>query len=268
MSSAAETGPADHHLGESLAALVDGELSHDSRDRVLAHLATCPSCKAEADAQRELKSVFASSPLPVPSAGLLARLQGLPATAAEESAEPGSQDPPGPSDPSPSGGFRLGMLPGGKSGEPLLGPPTLGSERGFRIHQPGSARGNRSHRLAFAAAGAVSVAAFALGGVMSGVGAFTAAGGGSSAPSTVSPGSLNPLAVARTTAGRSDKDIRPVSVFTAQSVGLSGAVGPMVTNGQLLPQLTLELTTGPVAPTSASSTMAAESGVPGVVSPR
>ena len=26
MSSAAETGPVDHHLGESLAALVDGEL--------------------------------------------------------------------------------------------------------------------------------------------------------------------------------------------------------------------------------------------------
>jgi hypothetical protein len=38
---------------------VDGELSADSRDRVLAHLATCAKCKAEADAQRRLKNVYA-----------------------------------------------------------------------------------------------------------------------------------------------------------------------------------------------------------------
>ncbi|MFE7603373.1 zf-HC2 domain-containing protein, partial [Streptomyces sp. NPDC057494] len=30
-----------------LAALVDGELGHDARERVLAHLATCARCKAE-----------------------------------------------------------------------------------------------------------------------------------------------------------------------------------------------------------------------------
>jgi hypothetical protein len=44
------------HLGHRLAALVDGELGAGSRDRVLAHLATCERCKAEADAQRRLKN--------------------------------------------------------------------------------------------------------------------------------------------------------------------------------------------------------------------
>ncbi|MGE7383347.1 zf-HC2 domain-containing protein, partial [Serratia bockelmannii] len=33
--------PAEQHLGDRLAALVDGELKHDARERVLAHLATC-----------------------------------------------------------------------------------------------------------------------------------------------------------------------------------------------------------------------------------
>ncbi|NEE17614.1 zf-HC2 domain-containing protein, partial [Streptomyces sp. SID7499] len=70
--------PAEAHLGDRLAALVDGELKHDARDRVLAHLATCAKCKAEADAQRRLKSAFAMSASPSPSEGFLARLQGLP----------------------------------------------------------------------------------------------------------------------------------------------------------------------------------------------
>lgn len=70
--------PAEQHLGDRLAALIDGELKHDARERVLAHLATCAKCKAEAAAQRRLKSVFAQSAPPSPSEGFLARLQGLP----------------------------------------------------------------------------------------------------------------------------------------------------------------------------------------------
>ncbi|PWS46836.1 zf-HC2 domain containing protein, partial [Streptomyces sp. FT05W] len=70
--------PAEQHLGDRLAALVDGELKHDARERVLAHLATCARCKAEADSQRRLKSAFATSAAPSPSEGFLARLQGLP----------------------------------------------------------------------------------------------------------------------------------------------------------------------------------------------
>lgn len=60
---------ADQHLGDRLSALVDGELGHESRDRVLAHLVTCAKCKAEADAQRRLKNVFAEvAPPPPPRA--------------------------------------------------------------------------------------------------------------------------------------------------------------------------------------------------------
>ncbi|MGW7365215.1 anti-sigma factor family protein [Streptomyces sp. NPDC054841] len=159
--------PAEQHLGDRLAALVDGELKHDARERVLAHLATCPKCKAEADAQRRLKSVFATAAPPPPSEGLLARLQGLPA------------GPPGGDDDGrggPFGGGRLtdavfgvtpegfGYVPGGP------GLPDGGPGSGFRIHDVGRQEAERSpwrgRRFAFAAASAVSFAAIALGGTL------------------------------------------------------------------------------------------------------
>jgi hypothetical protein len=43
------------HLGERLSALIDGELSHQQRERALAHLANCSSCRREAAALRMLK---------------------------------------------------------------------------------------------------------------------------------------------------------------------------------------------------------------------
>jgi anti-sigma factor RsiW len=43
------------HLGERLSALIDGELSHAQRERVLAHLARCESCRREAGVLRLLK---------------------------------------------------------------------------------------------------------------------------------------------------------------------------------------------------------------------
>jgi len=63
-------GPlAEQHLGDRLSALVDGELGHEARERVLAHLATCAKCKSEADEQRRLKNVFAEvAPRPLPRA--------------------------------------------------------------------------------------------------------------------------------------------------------------------------------------------------------
>lgn len=167
--------PAEQHLGDRLAALVDGELKHDVRDRVLAHLATCPKCKAEADAQRRVKSVFAQAAPPPPSEGLLARLQGLPAG-------PGGDDE---GRGGPFGGGRIadgvfgalspsagrgrdprtetfGYVPAGAHG---VLPGGRGS--GFRIHDVGRAEAERSpwrgRRFAFAAASAVSFAAIALG---------------------------------------------------------------------------------------------------------
>ncbi|MGV9312486.1 anti-sigma factor family protein [Streptomyces sp. NPDC003691] len=174
--------PAEHHLGDRLAALVDGELTHDARDRVLAHLATCPRCKAEADAQRMLKDVFARSAPPPPSAGLLARLQGLPAGPGPLGSD-GDGPGAGPfgggpgsgsvfTAPVPAGGRRpvpFGYLPGGHGAG--RGPAPLGAgPRGFGVLEVGRPEGDRSpwrgRRFAFAAASAVSFAAIALGGSM------------------------------------------------------------------------------------------------------
>ncbi|MDQ0794151.1 anti-sigma factor [Streptomyces sp. B1I3] len=177
--------PAEQHLGDRLAALVDGELKHDARERVLAHLATCSRCKAEADAQRRLKSAFATAAPPSPSEGFLARLQGLPGGTG------GSDDDRG--DPF-AGGRRFGdgvfpvlQHPGGRAelgagSSPLKGLgylPTAHASTAvlpggppdsvFRVHGVGREADRspwRARRFAFAAAGAVSLAAIALGGTL------------------------------------------------------------------------------------------------------
>ncbi|MEU2713681.1 zf-HC2 domain-containing protein [Streptomyces sp. NPDC007205] len=210
---------AEQHLGDRLSALVDGELGHETRERVLAHLATCARCKAEADAQRALKNVFAEAAPPPPSASLLARLQGL-----------SGEGDLGGDGMSPHGGGLFGDGPDddtdGSAGTPGVfgafgvfgvrrgerfafgyaparphGPAPVGSdhavpapgERGFRIHPVGRPDDGRSAsrglRFAFAAAGAVSLAAVALGGVTTAIpGDATAdARGGSGTGSNVLP---------------------------------------------------------------------------------
>ncbi|MFI9390745.1 anti-sigma factor family protein [Streptomyces bauhiniae] len=137
----AEAHLAEQHLGDRLSALVDGELGHESRDRVLAHLATCCRCRAEADAQRRLKNVFAEAAPPPPSESFLARLQGLPG---------GDADGPGER-------FAFSYVPA----DPAHAP----EQRGFRIHHVADRPSSRGLRFAAAAAGAVSLAAVALGGV-------------------------------------------------------------------------------------------------------
>ncbi|MEU1345826.1 zf-HC2 domain-containing protein [Streptomyces sp. NPDC005795] len=181
------TGPtsAEQHLGDRLAALVDGELKHDARDRVLAHLATCTKCKAEAAAQRRLKSVFAQSAPPSPSEGFLARLQGLPGgPGGDDDSRGRSLGDPGrfgdgvfpvvhpsgsraesPADGSPPATF--GYLPTLHGSTAVMPAAPAGSV--FRIHEVGR-EGERSpwrgRRFAFAAASAVSLAAIALGGAL------------------------------------------------------------------------------------------------------
>lgn len=203
---------ADAHLGDRLAAFVDGELSGDTRDRVAAHLATCQQCKAAAAEQRRLKSVVAGSELPAISAGLLARLQGLPGMdCGEGPGGAGGQGRRGAGGHEGGAGHRRGPFDGGflgrgglasRSGPPApddaglpdipdpllagaalaagrgagfsyLGPaadlvPDLVPDlvqgeaergRGFRVHDTAS----RGRRFAFAAAGAVSMAAIAIG---------------------------------------------------------------------------------------------------------
>ncbi|MEU6087898.1 anti-sigma factor [Streptomyces sp. NPDC047085] len=197
----AEAHFAEQHLGDRLSALVDGELGHESRERVLAHLATCARCKAEADAQRRLKNVFAEAAPPPPSESFLARLQGLPA----------GGDVNGGGAPTPGGGFlgrgaddgvfgmrrgerfEFGYVPAAAAHSAVPASSVVPDERGFRIHPVGRPDADRSAsrglRFAFVAAGAVSLAAVALGGVTGALPADVTADarGGSGAGTNVSP---------------------------------------------------------------------------------
>ncbi|GAB1337668.1 zf-HC2 domain-containing protein [Streptomyces sp. E-15] len=236
--SAGEAHLAEQHLGDRLSALVDGELGHETRERVLAHLATCARCKAEADAQRALKNVFAEAAPPPPSASFLARLQGL-----SEGGGPdgGGTPPPGGDGPGPFGVRRDERLPFGYVPARTPGGPEDG---GFRIHpvaRPDDGRSaSRGRRFAFAAAGAVSLAAVALGGV-----------------STVLPGDL--AADARGGSGAGS------NVIPARSAGGGAAtpdsqrrrpVGPLLAQGGAL------LGPAPVVPTTLSAPL-----LPGVPAP-
>lgn len=161
-----QSAPAEQHLGDRLAAFVDGELADDARDRILAHLVTCPQCKAAAYEQRRLKSAIAATAEPTLPAALLARLQGLPGGGGDRGRGPFDGGLPGGGDV-----FGRGGLPDGFSylavGPDLL-PVSDTRSRGFRVHEtgrPGSA--SRGRRFAFAAAGAFSMAAIALGGALS-----------------------------------------------------------------------------------------------------
>ncbi|KAA0935269.1 MULTISPECIES: anti-sigma factor family protein [Streptomyces] len=208
-------GPlAEEHLGDRLSALVDGELGHEARERVLAHLATCTKCKTEADEQRRLKNVFAEVSAPPPSESFLARLQGLPG------GDPDAESP------------RLGRGSFGASGVFDLKPDSFGyvpsgphatvlppEQRGFRIHDMNRREAERSAsrglRLAAAAAGAVSLAAIALGGVSTGVGVDTTdARGGSGAGSNVTP--ARSTASTSGTAGTDAQRRRSVAPLLAQ----------------------------------------------------
>ncbi|MGR6972527.1 anti-sigma factor family protein [Streptomyces cynarae] len=264
MSGSRRPTPAEQHLGDRLSALVDGELGHEMRERVLAHLATCAKCKAEADAQRRLKNVFAEAAPPPPSESFLARLQGLPT----------GGDVDGGGTPLGGGGFGrrlqssagLPARPGvfGVRGEPfgyvpsgphaaalsasdsraLPGDRVLPQDAGFRIHPVGRQESerpaSRGRRFAFVAAGAVSLAALALGGV-SGVGADTGVEtrGGSGAGSNVTP---------------------------MRSPGTGGVTSPETqrrrSTGALLGQRALERT--PVAPTQSSAPLLTGVPAPGV----
>jgi Putative zinc-finger len=74
------------HLGDRISALVDGELGHDARDRALAHVAHCASCRTALEGERAVKDRLAAAAVPPPSPELTARLLAL--------AEPGGPMPP------------------------------------------------------------------------------------------------------------------------------------------------------------------------------
>jgi hypothetical protein len=230
---------AEQHLGDRLAALVDGELGHETRERALAHLATCAKCKAEADAQRRLKNVFAEAAPPPPSESFLARLQGLPGGGDTDGGSPfGGGFPDGFSGRPGTTGvfgvkrgerFEFDYVPA-RSHTSALAPSDRG---GFRIHDvsrhESERSASRSMRFAFVVGGAVSLAAIALGGVTTGAPTDTDARGGTGG-SNVTP--------ARTQAG---------SGTATPDSQRRRAVGPLFAQGQS------RLDDTSVAPTAASA---------------
>jgi anti-sigma factor RsiW len=68
------------HLGQSLSALIDGELDYDERERVLVHLARCGWCRDEVAALRTLKQRMNALGEAAAGAGLTGRLMGLGST--------------------------------------------------------------------------------------------------------------------------------------------------------------------------------------------
>jgi hypothetical protein len=138
-------------------------------------------------------------------------------------------------------GEPFGYVPAGPHAADVL-PPSPG--RGFRIHDVSRHAAERSAsrglRFAFAAAGAVSLAAVALGGVSTGVPGDTAdARGGSGAGSNVTP---------TRTPG--------TGASTAPESQRRRSVGPLLAQGQQA------LGDGPVAPTEVSAPL-----LPGVPAP-
>src|SRR3954447_24453293 len=65
--------------GELLSAFVDGEVDHETRERVLSHLLDCVPCRLEVDGLRALKTrlAWAGAETPLPNPALQARLFGL-----------------------------------------------------------------------------------------------------------------------------------------------------------------------------------------------
>jgi hypothetical protein len=66
------------HLGEDVAAYVDGQLSPDATDRADEHLAHCERCRRSVVQQRALKDRMCRTGMPVPPPSLLASLDALP----------------------------------------------------------------------------------------------------------------------------------------------------------------------------------------------
>ncbi|MFJ2605967.1 anti-sigma factor family protein [Streptomyces sp. NPDC087425] len=270
--SPAERRLSEQHLGDRLSALIDGELGHETRERVLAHLATCARCKAEADAQRRLKNVFAEAAPPPPSESFLARLQGLPGggdttdgggspfgkgfgdglTATPETAASGvfhgigGIGGLGGFGPKRGERFTLGYVPARPH------PPGPAAERGFRIHDVSRHDSDRSSsrglRFAFVAAGAVSLAAIALGGVTTGAPTDTDARG---AGSNVTPARVPATGTATNPEGQRRRGVVPL-LAQGQGQRLLGdtPMAPTTLSAPLLPGIP-----APTVPAHASQAM-------------
>jgi hypothetical protein len=64
-------------LSSRVSALADGSLPDDVRDRALAHVTSCPDCRADLEAERQLRARLQQLPAPRPSASLVAALLAM-----------------------------------------------------------------------------------------------------------------------------------------------------------------------------------------------
>ncbi|MFC1417414.1 anti-sigma factor family protein [Streptacidiphilus cavernicola] len=220
--------PVEGHLGDRLAAFVDGELDHDARERVQSHLATCDACLGRAEEERRVKSRISAAPPPDPSALFMSRLMSIAGDSDQQPPSSGPQQPRRGFGGSAFGGGATGGfggttggwgsngLGGGRFGSGALGaehplpgvdpraerrlpfqdqagpiaarlrsgfapaasadyrddsPQRLTEREQDRTRRAAAPRPSaaRGRRFAFAAAGAFSVAAVALGGAITGV---------------------------------------------------------------------------------------------------
>jgi anti-sigma factor RsiW len=194
------------HPMDKLSAVVDGQLDHDSRDKVLSHLVSCDTCRAEVDAQRRLKARMAALEVPEPSTDLMQRLMGVSSFATEPREEV----------------------------RPVLTPaPTLFPQRSAfpaartGVSRPGAPRPTRSRRRTgvLSAAGSAAAVASLLG---------TAFVVGDPARSEQPPSLQPPMTSfssdhASTTGGTPFAD--PVSVFNSYS-GFSSTLQPVALTGR------------------------------------
>lgn len=143
------------HLGPRLAALVDGEMSHDDRDRALAHIAGCAQCRSLVESERTLKGQLGAMAMPEPSARLMAALFQIPQAQGgrrdPEDGPPSSGEIPG-GRPSTRGGifgrsasflpeFAVGLRPLPQAGAPEPEPGGDAARRGYaRFGQGGISR--------------------------------------------------------------------------------------------------------------------------------
>jgi anti-sigma factor RsiW len=125
----------EHHLGDRLAAFVDGELDHDARERVQSHLATCDACLSRAEDERRIKNRIAAAAPPDPSALFLSKLMSI---------APDRDDRP-PSGPQPRRGF--GGLGGAAFGGSAGGVFGAGGSSSFGSGRFGSGALGAEHPL-------------------------------------------------------------------------------------------------------------------------
>lgn len=122
------TLPEMHLAEEAVTAYVDGLLSPSADERARRHLGGCPECRADVDAQREIRSLLGGAPDPTLPPGLFDRLMDVPMTA--PLGGPGSDDAELVLS---ADGAHLGWAPVRRSG---FGPRLVERTRADRIAEP------------------------------------------------------------------------------------------------------------------------------------